>query len=234
MTKRTNICGIGIDLVDVRRLKKIGMRWGEPFINRLFTEQERDTARNASGFRWATLAGRFAVKEAVVKVFRGGNGKIPWTDIEVLTNPNGEPSVCLYREARTFAEQLGITRLLPSITHDANLSIAVVLGVCAAKIESRDTSLNIAEGDCLMNIRAELVNLMKSLRFDESELRDEALLKDDLEVDSTELIEISVALSKLLQKQIGDTELRPLRTFGELVGFVQECCLQDSVAQVAT
>ena len=71
------------------------------------------------------LAGRFAAKEAVLKlVGTGWRGKIAWTDIEIINNPAGQPEVTLRGEVETIAERLGITHVSISITHTANFAIA--------------------------------------------------------------------------------------------------------------
>jgi holo-[acyl-carrier protein] synthase len=71
------------------------------------------------------LAGRFAAKEAVLKlVGTGWRGKIAWTDIEIINNAAGQPEVTLSGEVRKIAEKLGIKHISISITHTANFAIA--------------------------------------------------------------------------------------------------------------
>ena len=71
------------------------------------------------------LAGRFAAKEAILKlVGTGWRGKIAWTDIEIINNAAGQPEVTLGGEVRKIADKLGIKHISVSITHTANFAIA--------------------------------------------------------------------------------------------------------------
>ncbi|HUT31160.1 MAG TPA: holo-ACP synthase [Sedimentisphaerales bacterium] len=114
----------GIDLVDRPRIEQMVERHGERFLNRVFTEKEQAYA-DANKDRMEKLAGRFAAKEAVLKLMgTGWRGKIAWTDIEVVNNPAGQPEVTLSGEVERLAEKLGITHISVSITHTANFAIA--------------------------------------------------------------------------------------------------------------
>jgi len=114
----------GIDLVDRPRIEDMVKRHGKRFLNRVFTAAEQAYAR-ANKDRIEKLAGRFAVKEAVLKLMgTGWRGKIAWTDIEVLNNPAGQPQVTLTGEVEKLAEKLGIKHISVSITHTANFAIA--------------------------------------------------------------------------------------------------------------
>ena len=74
------------------------------------------------------LAGRFAAKEAILKVLgTGWRGKITWRDMEVLNTGNGRPHVKLSGECERVARQLGITDILISITHTENYAVATVI-----------------------------------------------------------------------------------------------------------
>jgi holo-[acyl-carrier protein] synthase len=73
----------GIDLVDCPRIEEMIARHSERFINRVFTEAEQEYAE-ANRNKVEKLAGRFAAKEAVLKLMgTGWRGKIAWTDIEI-------------------------------------------------------------------------------------------------------------------------------------------------------
>ena len=83
----------GIDLVDFKRIEQMLERHEDRFLDRVFTSAEQDYA-NSNRNSTQTLAGRFAAKEAVLKLMgTGWRGKIAWTDIEVLNNPSGQPQV---------------------------------------------------------------------------------------------------------------------------------------------
>jgi holo-[acyl-carrier protein] synthase len=114
----------GIDLVDFPRIEEMVKRHGEHFLDRVFTVSEQQYAQaNKNGIE--KLAGRFAAKEAVLKlVGTGWRGKIAWTDIEVVNTETGQPEVKLSGEVKKIADKLGITQISVSITHTANFAIA--------------------------------------------------------------------------------------------------------------
>ncbi len=114
----------GIDLVDFPRIEEMIKRHGERFLGRVFTASERAYAdANKNGVE--KLAGRFAAKEAILKLMgTGWRGKIAWTDIEIVNNAAGQPEVTLRGEVEKIAAKLGIKRISISITHTANFAIA--------------------------------------------------------------------------------------------------------------
>ena len=114
----------GIDLVDFPRIEEMVKRHGERFLNRIFTAAEQAYSQ-ANKNRMEKLAGRFAAKEAVLKLMgTGWRGKIAWTDIEIVNNPAGQPEITLSGEVKKIAEKLGIEHISVSITHTANFAIA--------------------------------------------------------------------------------------------------------------
>ncbi len=114
----------GIDLVDFPRIEDMVRRHGERFLNRVFTETEQAYAE-AHRNRIETLAGRFAAKEAVLKLIgTGWRGKIAWTDVEVVNNAKGQPEVKLDGEVERIARSLGVGEIAVSITHTANFAMA--------------------------------------------------------------------------------------------------------------
>jgi holo-[acyl-carrier protein] synthase len=122
----------GIDLVDFPRIEEMIERHGERFLNRVFTAAEQDYARKHRN-SVETYAGRFAAKEAVLKlVGTGWRGKIAWTDIEVTNNPAGQPEVSLSGEVKEIAGRLGIRQISLSITHTANFAIASAVALAGS------------------------------------------------------------------------------------------------------
>ena len=114
----------GIDLVDCPRIEQMIQRHGERFIKRVFTDAEQSYAR-ANKNDVEKLAGRFAAKEAILKLMgTGWRGRIAWTDIEVINNAAGQPEVSLSGEVKKIADKLGIKHISVSITHTANFAIA--------------------------------------------------------------------------------------------------------------
>ena len=114
----------GIDLVDFPRIEEMVGRHGSRFLDRVFTAAEQSYAdANRNGME--KLAGRFAAKEAVLKLLgTGWRGKIAWTDIEVVNSETGRPVVNLSGEVKKIADGLGIGQISVSITHTANFAIA--------------------------------------------------------------------------------------------------------------
>jgi holo-[acyl-carrier protein] synthase len=124
----------GIDLVDCPRIEEMIKRHGERFLDRVFTADEQAYAE-ANKNKIEKLAGRFAAKEAVLKlVGTGWRGKIAWTDIEIINDSTGQPRVTLDGEVKELADKLGIKHISVSITHTANFAIA-----SAVAISHRDT-----------------------------------------------------------------------------------------------
>ena len=114
----------GIDLVDCPRIEEMIKRHGERFIRRVFTATEQAYAE-ANKNEIEKLAGRFAAKEAILKLMgTGWRGKIAWTDIEIINNSTGQPEVTLDGEVKKIADKLGIKHISVSITHTANFAIA--------------------------------------------------------------------------------------------------------------
>lgn len=114
----------GIDLVDCARIEEMVARHGERFVQRIFTAVEQAYAE-ANKNKIEKLAGRFAAKEAILKlVGTGWRGKIAWTDIEIINNSSGQPEVTLGGEVEKIADKLGIKHISVSITHTANFAIA--------------------------------------------------------------------------------------------------------------
>ena len=114
----------GIDLVDCPRIEQMIQRHGERFVNRVFTAAEQAYAR-ANKNEIEKLSGRFAAKEAVLKLIgTGWRGKIAWTDIEIINNASGQPEVTIGGEVKRIADELGIEHISVTITHTANFAIA--------------------------------------------------------------------------------------------------------------
>lgn len=114
----------GIDLVECQRIEEVWRKHPDSFLNRILTAPERaycEKHRNPVPH----IAGRFAAKEAVLKVLgTGWRGSIAWTDIEILNDRNGQPHVTLSGACAEIAQSLGIKRVLLSITHTQNYAAA--------------------------------------------------------------------------------------------------------------
>ena len=111
---------IGIDIIEIHRIREAAERWPDRFLHRIYTEAElRDCGR-----RWPSLAARFAAKEAVLKAMGVSKG-IGWKDIEVLRQENDAPSIGLHGNARIIAKQLGIRNFAVSLSHSEKYAVAV-------------------------------------------------------------------------------------------------------------
>ncbi|MBI2343608.1 MAG: holo-ACP synthase [Deltaproteobacteria bacterium] len=120
------ILGIGIDLVDVRRIEAIIFRWQERFLRRIFTDQEIARCNNKKNpaQRFAT---RYAAKEAVFKaLYPKGTEGICMLDIEIDEAKN-RPVVHLYRKCQADAEALGVKKIFLMLSHDGNYGVAQVI-----------------------------------------------------------------------------------------------------------
>jgi len=124
-----NILGHGVDLVETSRIARVCERHGQRFLDRILTPAEQ---RHARQFADAVtfISGRWAAKEAILKVIgTGWRGKISWTDMEILPDKLGQPHVRLSGETERLAKQLGIERVLVSITHTRDHAFSSALGV---------------------------------------------------------------------------------------------------------
>ena len=119
-------------MVDCNRLGKAIERHGEKFLSRVFTPAELEYCSGKKR-RIEHLAGRFAAKEAVLKVLGTGwaNG-IQWTDIEIRNAPSGRPHVRLAGRCRQIADSLGLIGIVVSISHIHTHAIASAIGTCQA------------------------------------------------------------------------------------------------------
>ena len=113
--------GMGIDLVEVGRIKKALNRWGERFLNRVFTPEERNYCKSKA-FPEQSLAARFAAKEAVLKAIGTGlSGGIRWTDVKIVNDKKGKPEV---RLGKKITQRIGNKKILLSISHTKKIAIA--------------------------------------------------------------------------------------------------------------
>jgi len=128
------ILGHGIDIVETERIRRLYDEHGQRFLDRCFTPAEQAYCERNHKRKFETMAGRFAAKEAVLKVLgTGWRGGIAWTDIEILPTPAGQPKVTLSGESARIAHELGICRWHVSISHIETHATASAIGLAAAK-----------------------------------------------------------------------------------------------------
>ena len=98
------------------------------FATRVFTENERAYCDSKGVASAQSYAARFAAKEAFLKALQTGwRGKITWQDIEVVSSPDGVPSLNITNEAARLMNQLGATNAHLSISHTNEHAIAQVI-----------------------------------------------------------------------------------------------------------
>ena len=120
--------GIGIDAVEIKRIQSARARLGERFERRVLSDPERELLA-ASSTPDMFMAGRFAAKEAVMKVLGTGWAKgVRFRDIQVLRDSDGVPVVHLEGVAAERARALGVSHVLVSITHTRDLAMAMATG----------------------------------------------------------------------------------------------------------
>ena len=127
--KTMRIHGIGIDIVDTARIQESIERFGDRFIDRIFTESEKAycSAMTASERNYAA---RFAAKEAIAKALGTGIGaELAWTDMEILRNANGKPGAKLTGAGKAFMERNGIVEIQISLSHADNHAAANAIAV---------------------------------------------------------------------------------------------------------
>jgi holo-[acyl-carrier protein] synthase len=121
------ITGIGIDVVQNERIRDSIQRFGDRFLNRIYTEREIEYCKKCAQPE-IHYAARFAAKEAAFKALgTGWAGGIKWKDVEIVRMPSGKPELHLHGEASTFAASAGAKRFYVSLTHDQLVSCAVVI-----------------------------------------------------------------------------------------------------------
>jgi holo-[acyl-carrier protein] synthase len=118
------VLGVGVDLVEVERVRQIYERHGEAFLEKVFTPQERAYCM-AQATPWASLAARWAAKEAVAKAFGTGfNGDLGFKSIGVVCNAAGAPQIVLDERATALLHVQGGKAVRISLTHTAALAQA--------------------------------------------------------------------------------------------------------------
>jgi holo-[acyl-carrier protein] synthase len=121
------IAGIGVDIVDIARVQALLDRYGERFLRRVYTEAETAYAMRGAN-KAERLAGRFAVKEAVMKALGTGKSQgILWREVETLRARSGKPEVLLHGQAEKWAKLRGCGPAHVSITHDGGKAVAFVI-----------------------------------------------------------------------------------------------------------
>lgn len=122
------VLGIGIDVVDIPRFRRSLDQFGERFVLRLFTTAEAEYAARSPRRRAERLAARFAAKEAVGKALGCGMTEgVRWTEIEVIHDTRGCPTLTFHGKTGETTARLGVARSHLSLSHDGDVATAMVV-----------------------------------------------------------------------------------------------------------
>jgi holo-[acyl-carrier protein] synthase len=128
--EKSGAVAVGVDVIEIARIKRVLDDFGERFLRRVYTEAERERYRD----RVNELAARFAAKEATSKALGTGIRGIRWREMEVLPNRRGKPVLILHGQAAARAAELGLTDFSVSLTHSRTDAMAFVVAVKAPRI----------------------------------------------------------------------------------------------------
>ncbi|MGH9597610.1 MAG: holo-ACP synthase [Edaphobacter sp.] len=121
------VLGLGTDLIETRRVEESIARFGERFLERIFTAGEIaycQRKKNAA----ESFAARFAAKEAGAKALGTGISRgVTWKEFEVRREASGRPTLHMSGRAAELAEAIGVKRVQLSLTHSRDLALAVVV-----------------------------------------------------------------------------------------------------------
>jgi holo-[acyl-carrier protein] synthase len=121
------IFGIGVDIVDIERMEAAYAAHGDDLLERIFSVEER-TFCDTKSKPAPHYAARYAAKEAVLKAFGTGlRGELCFKDIVVVKDDLGAPSVILRNRAKELAEEMGISGIFLSISHEKKQAVAFVV-----------------------------------------------------------------------------------------------------------
>jgi holo-[acyl-carrier protein] synthase len=115
---------IGTDIIEIERIHQTIERFGDRFLNRVYTKDEL----RIYGHHAHSLAASFASKEAVMKLLGTGNRGVAWREIETLYHPSGKPLIRLNGRAKKEADKLGIKEIDVSLSHSRAYATATAIG----------------------------------------------------------------------------------------------------------
>ena len=115
----------GIDLIEVERVRATILRHGNRFLEHIFTPTELIEAGESP----ASLAARFAAKEAVAKALGTGIGPVGWREVEILRGATGQPQVQLYGAASRLATEQNLSTWSISLSHTKSHAIAIAVAM---------------------------------------------------------------------------------------------------------
>lgn len=114
----------GVDVIEIDRIERVVARWGNRFLERIYTPEELTYCKG----KFNRLAARFAAKEAVMKALGTGTRGVGWKEVEVTRKPSGAPTILLHGRALRRASAIGIQSLAVSLSHSRAYAVASVVG----------------------------------------------------------------------------------------------------------
>jgi len=129
---------VGTDVVAIHQVAQSVDRFGARYLERVYTEHELRSCTGSSASRTASLAARFAAKEATIKVLRPSGHQPDWRSVEVRRHSEGWCTMALTGHAAALADQAGIADLAVSLTHEGDVAAAVVVALCRADTASNE------------------------------------------------------------------------------------------------
>jgi len=121
------ILGLGIDIIEIERVRNSVVKYGDHFLNKIYTQTELNYCMSKGENKYQHLAARFAAKEAVFKALTTGWSKeIGWQDIEIYNEPNGMPVVKLKGDWETFLANDKNLKISMSHSRDYVTCVAII------------------------------------------------------------------------------------------------------------
>lgn len=115
---------VGVDIIEIDRIKRTLTHFGERFLERIYTPQEINYCKG----RAERLASRFAAKEAVMKALGTGIRGVGWKEVEVIRERGHAPTIELHGRAAKTAHRMGVRKLALSLSHSKLYAVASVVG----------------------------------------------------------------------------------------------------------
>lgn len=123
--KKNEVIGLGVDILEVKRIQDIIDKYGDKFLTRIFTPKEISYCNNKKR-RVESFAARFSAKEAFIKAI-ASSYNIEYQEIEIINKENKKPKVKLYGKALKAAEEKNVSEILISLSHEKNYATANII-----------------------------------------------------------------------------------------------------------
>jgi holo-[acyl-carrier protein] synthase len=140
MTLATPTVRVGVDVTDVRGVRESIERFGDRYLDRIYTPHELASCTGHPDVVARSLAARFAAKEATFKVLRPHGVAPGWKDVEVHKDPRGWTELRLAGTAAELATAAHLQGLSLSLTHEGDTATAVVVATCTARTDQEGTT----------------------------------------------------------------------------------------------